>query len=350
MKALAVDDVAIVAIGRNEGERLVRSLTSCLKSGCAVIYVDSNSSDGSVERARSLGATVIELDMSIPFSAARARNAGFEKIAPAVKYVQFLDGDCELVSGWIDRAKQELESNGELAVVCGRRRERFPEKSIYNRLIDVEWATPVGFAKNCGGDSLMRAEMFRAVGGFDPSVPAGEEPELCQRLRNKGWKILRIDAEMTLHDAALYHFSQWWTRSVRAGYAAMDVSTRFGSQGLYVSHVRSARIWTIGWAVAVVIAGIVAAVAGRFIGPAASLLPLIVVLTLPLQTLKVAINIRHRTGGSRDAVVWAVLTMLTKWANLQGQLACMRDRRNRRGSRLIEYKQDGEHPLPVAGA
>ena len=42
--------------------------------------------------------------------------------------------------------------------------------------------------------------------------------------------------------------------------------------------------------------------------------------------------------------------MLTKWANLQGQFACMRDRRNRRGSRLIEYKQDGERPLPVAGA
>ena len=268
MKALAVDDVAIVAIRRNEGERLVRSLTSCLSSGCAVIYVDSNSSDGSVERARSLGVTVVELDMSIPFSAARARNAGFEKTAPAVKYVQFLDGDCELVPGWIDRAKRELESNAELAVVCGRRRERFPEKSIYNRLIDVEWATPVGFAKNCGGDSLMRVEMFRAVGGFDPSVPAGEEPELCQRFRGKGWKILRIDAEMTWHDAALYHFGQWWTRSVRAGYAAMDVSTRdlkLGAQ--HVSHVRSARIWTIGWAIVVVIAGIIGAIAGRFIGP-----------------------------------------------------------------------------------
>lgn len=347
MKAISVDDVAIIAIGRNEGERLGRSLTSCLSSGCAVIYVDSNSTDGSVDLARSLGVTVVELDMSIPFSAARARNAGFEKISPAVKYVQFLDGDCELVAGWIDGAKRELEANAELAVVCGRRRERFPEKSIYNRLIDVEWATPIGIARNCGGDSLMRVEMFRAVGGFDPSVPAGEEPELCQRLRNKGWKIARIDAEMTLHDAALYHFSQWWTRSVRAGYAAMDVSTRFGSQGLYVSHVRSARVWTIGWLGAVIAAGIV----GAFIGPGtASLLSLLAALALPAQILKVAINIRSRTCGFRDAFIWAVLTMLTKWANLQGQLACMRDRRNRRGSRLIEYKQDGQRPLPATGA
>lgn len=347
MKESAVDDVAIIAVGRNEGERLRRSLTSCLSSGCAVIYVDSNSTDGSVELARSLGVTVVELDMSIPFSAARARNAGFEKIESDVNFVQFLDGDCELVGGWIARAKSELESNAELAVVCGRRRERFPEKSIYNRLIDVEWATPIGIAKNCGGDSLMRAQMFRKVGGFNSTVPAGEEPELCQRLRDKGWKILRIDAEMTLHDAALYHFSQWWTRAVRAGYAAMDVSSRFGSQGLYVSHVRSARIWTIGWLGAVVLAG----TAGAFIGHRAALiLSTIVALVLPLQTLRVAFNICKRTSGFPDAIVWAVLTMLTKWANVQGQLACMRDRRNQRGSRLIEYKQDGQRPLPASNA
>ena len=135
-----------------------------------------------------------------------------------MKYVQFLDGDRELVAGWINRAKPVLESTPELAVVCGRRRERFPEKSIYNRLTDLEWATPIGPTKSCGGDALMRVEMFRTVGGFDPSIVAGEEPELCQRLRDKGWKIARIDAEMTVHDAAILHLSQWWKRAVRGGY------------------------------------------------------------------------------------------------------------------------------------
>jgi glycosyltransferase involved in cell wall biosynthesis len=347
MKAVAVDDVAIIAIGRNEGERLRRCLTSCASTGHAVIYIDSNSTDGSVELARSLGATVIELDMSIPFSAARARNAGFERISPGVKYVQFLDGDCELVTGWINRAKPVLESTPELAVVCGRRRERFPENSIYNRLTDLEWATPIGPAKSCGGDALMRVEMFRTVGGFDPSIVAGEEPELCQRLRAKGWKITRIDAEMTVHDAAILHLSQWWKRAVRGGYGAMDIASRFGGEGLFVSQVRSTRIWAIGWPVAV----IVAATLGRIIGPVwAALFAATVAMALPLQMLRMALKMRTRTQRFSDAAAWAVLTMLSKWASLQGQLAYLRDRRNGSGSRLIEYKQDGLDPLPVARA
>ena len=50
------------------------------------------------------------------------------------------------------------------------------------------------------------------VGGFNPAVIAGEEPELCVRLRQAGWKIHRLDAEMTLHDAAMTSWRQWWKR------------------------------------------------------------------------------------------------------------------------------------------
>ncbi len=72
-----------------------------------LVYVDGGSSDGSVALARALGATVVELDSSLPFTAARARNRGFESIlatAPDTKLVQFLDGDCELRTGWIAAA------------------------------------------------------------------------------------------------------------------------------------------------------------------------------------------------------------------------------------------------------
>src|SRR2546428_105430 len=177
-------EVGVIAIGRNEGERLRRCLASVVGRGLLVVYVDSNSTDGSTELARSTGADVVDLDMSLPFSAARARNAGFERMmrtAPAVKYVQFVDGDCEVAEGWIDRAKRELENRPEVAVVCGRRRERFPEASIYNRLADLEWDTPVGEAESCGGDAMMRVGAFRAAGGVDPDVAAAEEPGLCPR-------------------------------------------------------------------------------------------------------------------------------------------------------------------------
>ncbi|MCC5870161.1 MAG: glycosyltransferase, partial [Gammaproteobacteria bacterium] len=217
--------VGVVAIGRNEGERLricLQSLRAPDGSPMPVVYVDSGSSDDSVALARALGVEVVQLDMSIAFTAARARNAGVERLRellPQAKYVQFIDGDCELDSSWLEPALAFLEAHQEFAVVCGRRRERYPERSIYNLLCDFDWDGPCGEVAACGGDSLVRLPALQTVGGFRASLIAGEEPELCVRLRRAGWKIMRLDREMCLHDAAMYRFSQWWKRSSRAGHA-----------------------------------------------------------------------------------------------------------------------------------
>ena len=179
-----------------------------------VVYVDSGSSDDSVAMSRTLGVTAIELDMSVPFTAARARNAGFEallKAKPQTNYVFFVDGDCEVASGWLQAAVEFLDSRRDVAVVWGRRRERFPEKSVYNLLCDIEWQDlPVGETSICGGDAVIRVEAFRGVDGYRPDLICGEEPELCVRLRQAGWRIWRLNRDMTRHDAALYHFGQWW--------------------------------------------------------------------------------------------------------------------------------------------
>src|SRR6476661_3641199 len=244
-------DLGVIAIGRNEGERLRRCLTSVVgRPGCVVVYIDSNSTDGSVAMAREMGAEVVELDMSIPFSAARARNEGFERltrVAPDVTFVQFIDGDCEVVAGWTDTARAALEARPELAVVCGRRRERHPDKSIYNKLADIEWNTPVGDAKACGGDAMMRAEAFRQVGGYNPAVIAGEEPEMCVRLRAKGWKIARLDAEMTSHDADMTRFGQFWKRMVRGGHAYAEGAWMYGRppERHWVKETRGIVVWGI---------------------------------------------------------------------------------------------------------
>lgn len=350
-----MNDVGVIAIGRNEGERLRRCLASVTGRGMPVVYVDSASTDGSAELARSMGAEVVALDMSRPFSAARARNEGFERlmsVAPGVRFVQFVDGDCEVVEGWIEKARRELEARPDAAVVCGRRRERFPEASVYNRLADVEWDTPVGEAKSCGGDSMMRADAFRAVGGFDPSVAAGEEPELCQRLREKGYKVLRVDAEMTLHDSAMLRFGQWWRRAVRSGYGAMDVATRFGRHGLFVKQVKSARRWTLGWLTAVATLPLTWALVvwlalgiagrqhnGRWAVAAALLAIVLLVLLVVLQAARLALKVRRRVGDWRTAAAYGGLTMIGKWANLLGQYRYLHDRAGGRNTRLIEYKQ-----------
>ena len=213
MEELRAVPVGAVVIGRNEGERLKRCLRSILMQIETAVYVDSGSTDGSVEFARSLGVTVVDLDMSRPFSAGRARNAGFTALTetrPDVAFVQFIDGDCELCDGWVDRATAFLTERPEYAMVAGRVKERNPENSIYNELCDMEWNLPVGESLSSGGIFMARAEAFKAVGGFNAGMIAGEEPEYCYRLRRAGWRIYNLDALMTLHDADMRRFSQWW--------------------------------------------------------------------------------------------------------------------------------------------
>jgi glycosyltransferase involved in cell wall biosynthesis len=260
--AEAAAQVGVVAIGRNEGERLRRCLSSIDIADAPVVYVDSGSLDGSSELARSLGARVVDLDMTQPFTAARARNAGLHALVewhPELDYVQFVDGDCEFERGWIMTAIQFLDTRADVAVVCGRRRERYPDASLYNRLCDAEWDTPVGDALACGGDAMMRCAVFVAGGGYDPTLAAGEEPELCHRLRAQGWRIWRLDAAMTIHDAAMLRFRQWWLRAVRSGlgYAQAWRATHGERNALYRHEALRALFWTLGVSIHAAVAALV---------------------------------------------------------------------------------------------
>ena len=230
-----------VVIGRNEGARLRTCLESLGGQVRRIVYVDSGSSDGSVTLAQDMGAVVVTLDMTQPFTAARARNAGLAALN-APEFVQMVDGDCQVVAGWIAAALAAFAAHPAAVVICGRRRERFPEASVYNRLADLEWDTPVGPALACGGDALMRFAAVQAVGGYRADLIAGEEPELCLLLRAVGGQVWRIVDEMTLHDAGLRHFGQWWRRTVRAGHAFAEGAALHGPAH-WGAEVRRAMIW-----------------------------------------------------------------------------------------------------------
>lgn len=347
--------VGVIAIGRNEGERLRLCLESVVGRVAQVVYVDSGSTDGSVELAESLGVEVVALDLSIPFTAARARNEGFarlQELVPDVQYVQMIDGDCEVVAGWIDKAVAALEANPKHAVVCGRRRERFPEATIYNRLTDMEWDTPIGIARSCGGDALFRAEALREVGGYNPTVIAGEEPEMCVRLRQSGWTIERLDAEMTLHDAAMTKFSQWWKRNVRAGHAYAQGAAMHGkTDGHNVKQVTSIWAWGIicpalififligGFILQMIPAGFAGTTTAWFyIGVCAWLTAGFYSLAYPGLLLKIWRYRVNRGDSQRDALVYACFTVTGKFANARGVLQYTLNRKRGRQAKIIEYK------------
>ena len=328
-----VSRVGVVVIGRNEGERLKACLRSISKSEGATlaVYVDSGSEDGSQKYARGLGLDVVELDTSIPFTAARARNAGWRRLLerqPGLAWIQFLDGDCVLQPNWLSTAVAKLAGDYSLAVVCGRRREIYPEASIYNAMIDCEWDTPVGAARACGGDALYLREALEQVNGFDESLIAGEEPELCYRLRHAGWKVERIDCEMTLHDANITSFRQWWRRAIRTGWVWADASRRYGStpERFRVKEFRRVVLTTMILPFSLLF--------GLFLTPWAFLL----LVVYPLQLLKNYLKPWRKCKSHRLAVCLAFYSLISRFAELQGIVKYWWSRCLRNKVEIIEYK------------
>lgn len=319
----------VVVIGRNEGQRLGQCLRSVAHFAGTVVYVDSGSTDGSVKLARHLGVSVLVLDLSTPFTAGRARNAGFRRVcqlAPGLRYVQFIDGDCEVVQGWLDKAARFLDENSDIAAICGRRRERYPEHSVYNMLCDIEWDTPVGEATACGGDVMIRVDAFESAKGFSADLIAGEEPELCVRLRAAGWRIWRAADEMTLHDAAMQYFGQWWRRTLRGGYAFSQGAAIHGAppERHWVRESRSAWFWGIGIPLIVFVVLICWSAWG---------LGLLAI--YPLQIVRLAMR-----GGRSSRENWwrAGFLVLGKFPEMLGQMKYMVHRHVGGQPRLIEYK------------
>lgn len=321
----------IVIIGRNEGARLVACLDSLAALNAQVVYVDSGSTDRSIEMARSRGIDVLELPMDQPFTAARARNAGFRRLSelhPDTEFVQFVDGDCKVAPGWLDYAVTYLAEHPEFAIVCGRRKELYPERSVYNRLCDADWNAPVGEAKACGGDFLIRAEVFREAGGFNAGMIAGEEPELCYRLGRSGWKIYRADKLMTLHDAAMTRFSQWLRRSARSGYAyALGAALHWNDPGKYC---RRENLRILFWAALLPLLAIAGAI---LFSPWV----LLVLLAYPVQYLRL-VRWVQRTYPTIPAFSYALFLVLGNWPEFYGQMLFLLRRLRGQAQTLIEYK------------
>jgi cellulose synthase/poly-beta-1,6-N-acetylglucosamine synthase-like glycosyltransferase len=334
--------LSVVVIGRNEGPRLERCLTSIARmdlprDNYEVIYVDSASTDGSAARARVWGAHVKQATTGL--SAALARNLGWTHAA--APWILFLDGDTEVAPDFVSAALPRFD-DPRVAVVFGNRRERHPNHSVYNRVLDLDWIVPEGEVAACGGDALIRRSALTEVGGYRAELIAGEEPDLCCRLRSKGYVVLHLDRPMTTHDLAITSFRQYWRRQVRTGHAYAEVSSL---------HRRSAwPIW-VKESRANVIKGLffVLLAAGS---PAVSLamraawpLALAAGLVLALAG-RTARNARCKCPNTATLLLYGLHSHLQQLPILLGQFTYWANRWRGRSRALIEYKTPSREVQP----
>lgn len=330
--------VGLVIIGRNEGERFVACLAS-LPKDIPAVYVDSGSTDSSVANAEAAGVHVAVLASDHGFTAARARNLGWHTligIRPDLDFIQFIDGDCSLDSGWLDKARIAIEQNDKLAVVFGRRRERYPERSLYNAQCDREWDVPIGQVLSCGGDAFMRRVALDQVRGYNGNLIAGEEPDLCLRMRSLGWKICRIDAEMTLHDAAILTFGGWWQRARRAGHAYAEHVFIHGRDAIpsWLRAMASMLVWALLLpfvALAGLILGLVSSSLWFFAPLAVAILYIFQFVRLSRKT--VSLGFSARTSRAE-----AFLMIVAKFAHLAGAATFLLNFIRGKRPVLMEYK------------
>jgi GT2 family glycosyltransferase len=326
-------NIVVVVIGRNEGERLRSCLRSVFQCATRVVYVDSGSHDGSPDYAASMGCRVVALDSAQPFSAARARNEGFAAAVerwPNAALIQFLDGDCDLMQGWLEQGAAALKERSDVGIVCGNVREQHPEMSVYNRLCNLEWQQVPGEILTSGGRFLIRAETFQAVGGFRADVIAAEDDEFCIRVRGLGWKILQLDGEMALHDAAMTHFSEWWRRSRRAGYAYAQVAALHGKSGERYFVYDCRKIWF--WALWLPLAALCLAPFTRGLSLA------VLLIAYALQFVRIYKYGRGRGWQLGDALVYSLFTVIFKFPALLGLLEYHWRQGRGDDPKIIEYK------------
>ncbi|HVN61573.1 MAG TPA: glycosyltransferase family 2 protein [Gaiellaceae bacterium] len=216
-------------------------LESCLQSlaGVECVVVDHGSSDGSVEAARALGATVVEQEN---LGLAAGWNRGLRETDS--RYVLILNADAWLVGDALERLVAFADAHPLAAVVGPRLRNPggtlqrsvrgFPTlwrlateyfflrklaphsqalNAFYAGGFDHESVTEVEFVM--GAAMLVRREAVAEVGPLDESFFLfSEEVDWCYRFEQAGWKVFFTPEAEVVHVGGASHGGRLFDQQV----------------------------------------------------------------------------------------------------------------------------------------
>jgi cellulose synthase/poly-beta-1,6-N-acetylglucosamine synthase-like glycosyltransferase len=169
-----------------------RTLEACISSiydqaidGLEVVVVDDGSTDDSLERASKFSGLENFRLLKLPHNGiSSAKNEGIR--ASRGNIVLFLDGDCILERGALERVLGIFEAGGDgLGCVGGEVRALNGSRSIARtiELIQNEFPRKWPF----GANVAFRREVLERLGGFDTGMEYGEDADLFLRMRKAGY-------------------------------------------------------------------------------------------------------------------------------------------------------------------
>ncbi len=189
--------ISFIIIGKNEGWRLekcLQSIVSIVKqdkiANHEVIYVDSRSTDDSIELAKQYGAKAFLITGEC--NAAIARNVGAKEAIGDILF--FIDGDMELFPGFLSKV---LTQDGRL---------EYPFLSgIFNDIVhDLDWnylhtsrrhklqeGDADSVETTTGGLFLIEHSLWDKVGGMDTRFKRSQDYDLGLRLSQMGCPLHR---------------------------------------------------------------------------------------------------------------------------------------------------------------
>ena len=262
----------IVVVGANpriSPEAAVRSAGD----GRAVVFVSVGAGDEALSKAKQAGAIVVEGDPRSLTPGGRARNAGYrqlKKIAPHIRYVQFIESDNALDPDWISNAERFMERRTEVTIVEGIFQTAPSQQAELATINEARQKSISGeVALNSSENLFVRADKFEAVGGFRGDLLMRETDDLCVRLRRRGGRIWRIDYAMLVTGAAKPSQSSWWKSGVRRGFGNAYIASLHGGPPERVGVRETARavFWGFTFPCLIIFSAIAGGVGASMLAP-----------------------------------------------------------------------------------
>jgi len=197
--------ISYIVIGRNEGWKLKLCLKSVQESirynkyiNSEVVYVDSASTDESIEIAKSYDSIKI-YKLIADYNAPIARNLGASKASGDILF--FIDGDMEIEPDFLVNV---LNRNGELCYgfIGGYYIGRYYNANwdfLYEKRMPIRSKSRDYFQAFTGGLFIISKQYWDLVEGMKPYLTGGADPDIALRLAKKGILKLWIDKPMAKH-------------------------------------------------------------------------------------------------------------------------------------------------------